>query len=266
MRRRAGARSDRRHRERRRRRLRRLGGFGGGGGVNRGNIQLLLDAEGRAHAVERADRHGPAPPAVGHPRRDHPRQRVGRQQPAEPVPLGRRRTAAAAACRSRSAARTWTTRSGWRRRRRSCSTRCPASPTRASAATKGGPSSPCASIAPKAALLGVSATRVANTIRTNVAGTQAAMYRAGRQRVPDHRPPARGRAAGRHRRRRRAGQHAAGQVMPAKNLMRVENAVGPVADRAQEPAADRLRQRRARDDAERGGGGRRGAAARSCTA
>ena len=61
----------------------------------------------------------------------------------------------------------------------------------------------------KAALLGVSATTLANTIRTNVAGTQAALFRAGREGIPDCRPAARGRTPERQRRRQRARQHGA---------------------------------------------------------
>jgi HAE1 family hydrophobic/amphiphilic exporter-1 len=79
----------------------------------------------------------------------------------------------------------------------------------------------------KAALLGISATTVANTIRTNVAGTQAALFRQEGQEYPiivrlriDER------------------QNIAdvndvlistpqGQVLPAKNLMRVEDSIGP---------------------------------------
>jgi HAE1 family hydrophobic/amphiphilic exporter-1 len=79
----------------------------------------------------------------------------------------------------------------------------------------------------KAALFGLSATTVANTIRTNVSGTQAAMFRElGNEypivvRLPED---------------ERQGvtdvedvlvMTPQGQVLPAKNLMRVENAVGP---------------------------------------
>ena len=52
-----------------------------------------------------------------------------------------------------------------------------ASPTRRSAAKRAGPSWPSASIGPKAALLGLSVSGVANTIRTNISGTQAAIFR-----------------------------------------------------------------------------------------
>ncbi len=75
----------------------------------------------------------------------------------------------------------------------------------------------------KAALLGLTVTGVANTIRTNVAGTQAAMFREARQRVSDRRAPAPGRP-------RRASSTSAtccsarrgGQVLQAKNLMVVD--------------------------------------------
>ncbi len=79
----------------------------------------------------------------------------------------------------------------------------------------------------KAALLGVSATTVANTIRTNIAGTQAAMYRQAGNEYP---------IIVRLREEERQGITDVedvligignGRVMPAKNLMQVENAVGP---------------------------------------
>ncbi len=47
-------------------------------------------AERRADPFERADRHGPAAPAGRNPRRDRPRQCVGRQPADEPFPLRRR--------------------------------------------------------------------------------------------------------------------------------------------------------------------------------
>jgi HAE1 family hydrophobic/amphiphilic exporter-1 len=79
----------------------------------------------------------------------------------------------------------------------------------------------------KAALLGVSATTLANTIRTNVSGTQAALFREGGKEYP---------IIVRLREEERqdvndidnvlvsTGQ---GVVMPARNLMRIEDAVGP---------------------------------------
>jgi len=81
----------------------------------------------------------------------------------------------------------------------------------------------------KAALFGISATTVANTIRTNVAGTQAAMFREHGNEYP---------IVVRLREDERQGvadvedvlvSTAQGQVVPAKNLMRVENAIGPTA-------------------------------------
>jgi HAE1 family hydrophobic/amphiphilic exporter-1 len=79
----------------------------------------------------------------------------------------------------------------------------------------------------KAALFGLTATAVANTIRTNVAGTQAAFFREHgneypiivrlredeRQRITDVEDV--------------LVTAANGQVLPVKNLMRVESAVGP---------------------------------------
>jgi hydrophobic/amphiphilic exporter-1 (mainly G- bacteria), HAE1 family len=81
---------------------------------------------------------------------------------------------------------------------------------------------------PKAALLGLTVTGIANTIRTNVAGTQAAMFREKgneypiivrlredeRQQIDDVRDV--------------LVSNALGQVLPAKNLMTVENETGPV--------------------------------------
>lgn len=79
----------------------------------------------------------------------------------------------------------------------------------------------------KAALLGVSASTVANTIRTNVAGQQAAVFRQGGQEYP---------IIVRLREEERQGvsdvndiliSTPTGQVLQAKNLMKVEDAVGP---------------------------------------
>jgi HAE1 family hydrophobic/amphiphilic exporter-1 len=81
---------------------------------------------------------------------------------------------------------------------------------------------------PKAALLGLRVTDVANTIRTNIGGTQAAFYRergneypiivrlrvADRERVADVNDVLIGTASG--------------QVLPAKNLMDVRSQTGPV--------------------------------------
>jgi HAE1 family hydrophobic/amphiphilic exporter-1 len=80
----------------------------------------------------------------------------------------------------------------------------------------------------KAALLGVSATQLAETIRTNVAGTQAAMYRTSGNEYPII-------VRLREDERQNVGDVnnvlvslPQGRVLPAKNLMRVEDAVGPV--------------------------------------
>jgi HAE1 family hydrophobic/amphiphilic exporter-1 len=81
---------------------------------------------------------------------------------------------------------------------------------------------------PKAALLGLTVTGIANTIRTNVAGTQAAMYRESGNEYP---------IIVRLRESERQQiddvsdvllSSAQGQVLPAKSLMSVERETGPV--------------------------------------
>ena len=80
---------------------------------------------------------------------------------------------------------------------------------------------------PKAALLGMSVSGVANTIRTNVGGTQAAFYRERGKEYPIV-------VRLREEDRRRAESiddvlisTPSGQVLPAKNLLMVETATGP---------------------------------------
>jgi HAE1 family hydrophobic/amphiphilic exporter-1 len=82
--------------------------------------------------------------------------------------------------------------------------------------------------APKAALLGLSVTSVANTIRTNVAGTQAAFFRERGFEYPII-------VRLREEDRRRVVDvddvlvsTPGGQVLPARNLMKVETQTGPV--------------------------------------
>jgi HAE1 family hydrophobic/amphiphilic exporter-1 len=79
----------------------------------------------------------------------------------------------------------------------------------------------------KAALLGVSATAVANTLRTNLSGTQAALYRTGGKEYP---------IIVRLREDQRQDvvdvegvliSTPQGAVLPVKNLMTIDNAVGP---------------------------------------
>ena len=81
---------------------------------------------------------------------------------------------------------------------------------------------------PKAALLGLTVTSIANTIRTNVAGTQAAMYREHGNEYP---------IVVRLRQEERQAVNdvgdvlvntTSGQATPAKNLVHVENETGPV--------------------------------------
>ena len=101
---------------------------------------------------------------------------------------------------------------------------------------------------PKAALFGLTVTGVAETIRTNVAGTQAAMFRehgneypiivrlreADREQVSDVEDV--------------LVSTAQGQVLPAKNLMTIQNETGPTQiDRKTRSASSRsLPSRKAR--------------------
>jgi hydrophobic/amphiphilic exporter-1 (mainly G- bacteria), HAE1 family len=81
---------------------------------------------------------------------------------------------------------------------------------------------------PKAALLGLTVTGIANTIRTNVAGTQAAMYREKGNEYPiivRLREEERQQISDVHDVLLNTSM---GQVMPAKNLVTVENETGPV--------------------------------------
>ena len=209
------------------------------------SMQHPAQAEGRAEALERSDRAGSAPSARRHSRRHRPRERVGRQPAAEPLPLGRQQRRRPALARD-PRRQISTTRASSRRPRKICSTRYPGVADARLGRDEGRPELAVRVDRAKAALLGLSATTVANTIRTNVAGTQAALFRAARQGIPDHRPAARRRAPGGRRRRatcwsaRRSGQVLPGEEPDARRRRR-----RPDADSAQEPAAHRLRQRRA---------------------
>ena len=117
---------------------------------------------------------------------------------------------------------------------------CPASPTRASAATKAGPSWRSASIA-RRRRCSASAPRPSPT---RSAPTSPARRRRCSARQGNEYP-----IIVRLREDERQDvtdvddvlvSTPQGQVLPAKNLMRVEDAVGPIADPAQEPAADHL--------------------------
>ena len=90
---------------------------------------------------------------------------------------------------------------------------------------------------PKAALLGLSVTGVANSIRTSVGGTQAAYFREGGNEYPiivRLREEDRGRVEDISNILLSTSQ---GQVIEAKNLMTVQQPVGPDRDPAQESGA-----------------------------
>ena len=103
----------------------------------------------------------------------------------------------------------------------------------------------------KAAMLGLTVTGVANTIRTNLAGTQAAMFREGGNEYP---------IVVRLREEDRSEISSVGDVLlstPQGQVVAGEERhghgarAGTGADRAQESGAHPARQRRSRDDAER---------------
>ena len=117
----------------------------------------------------------------------------------------------------------------------------------------------------KAAMLGLTVTGVANTIRTNLAGTQAAMFREAGNEYP---------IVVRLRERTASRSSSVGDVLlstPRPGAAGQErdgdrSRAGPGADRAQEPGAHPARQRRSRNDAQRGGRRGAGAAARDAGA
>ena len=113
----------------------------------------------------------------------------------------------------------------------------------------------------KAALLGVSATTLANTIRTNVSGTQAALFREAGKEYPiivrlreDERQDA-------DRRRQRAHLDRFGDGHAGQEPDAARRRGRPDADSAEESAAHQLRQRRTGNHAERSREGGAGSAA-----
>ena len=238
------------------------GGGGGGSSVNRGSMQLLLKPKDERKRIERSDRAwtcGASSPAF--PGVIVRANAVGRQQPDEPVPVAAA-TTAAAGCRSKSAATTWTTRARWRRRAKDLLDTVPGVADARLGRDDGRPELAVRVDRAKAALLGVSAsTRGEHDSHERRRHAGGAVPPA-RQGIPDHRPPARRPSARRSatsatcssaRRRARSCQ--------AKNLMRVDDAVGPSQIQRKNQQRIALRQRRARGHAERGGEGRAGPAA-----
>ena len=150
------------------------GGFGGGS-THRGNVNVRLVPRDERDAHQRTDRHAAAPRAVGHPRRDRPRPPVRR--PAEhDARHGRRRRRRPPVDRD-PRPRPRRRRSRSPRTSRPCSIRRPGIADSRLQREEGRPELAVRVDRDKAALLGLTVTGVANTIRTNVAGTQAAMFR-----------------------------------------------------------------------------------------
>ena len=202
----------------------------GGGGVHGWRIEPRAGPgsarhEGQAGAVERGHRPGPEPPAAGnHPRGHHPDPRVGRQPAVQPHHRRRRRLASVAGDPRRRPARSL---SRWPRAPRPSWTRCQKSRNARVGRDDGRPELAIQVDRPKAALLGLSVTGVANSIRTSVGGTQAAFFRESgneypivvrlreedRERVEDLNDLLIGTPQG--------------QVLQAKNLLTLRNQAGP---------------------------------------
>ena len=103
---------------------------------------------------------------------------------------------------------------------------------------------------PKAAMLGLTVSGIANTIQTNVAGTQAAFFRERGYEYPivvRLREEDRGRVSDVSDILISTPQ---GQVLQAKNLMKVETEQGPVEIQRKNQERHHARERRARDDAQ----------------
>ena len=205
------------------------GGGGGGGGfgnqqTNRGNITVRLVPKDERQRIERADRHGPAAPAVRPARR-------GRSAPAPPAASRcaclAAAAATAAASRSRSAATTSTSRRGWPATSSRSSTPRPGIADSRLGRDEGRPELAVRVDRDKAAMLGMTVTGVAETIRTNVAGTQAAFFRESGNEYP---------IVVRLREEDREEVSSVGdvllsipggRVLPAKNVMVVDRDTGP---------------------------------------
>ncbi len=115
---------------------------------------------------------------------------------------------------------------------------------------------------PKAALFGLNTTQVANTIRTNVAGTVAAQYPPGRLRVSDHRSAEAGRSRAGVGRQRRHGQHGQRRGLACQKRHGHSVAARAEPDRTKKSGAHGDGQRRAGDSTQPGCQGRHGAPSR----
>ncbi len=203
---------------------------GGGGGGNRGNIQLLLtpkDERTRSSeqiAMDLRRQLSGIPGVIVRANASGGNNQMNRflSGGAEAA------SGAAAAWRSKSAARTSTESQRVAQAAKDLLDTVPGIADARLGRDEGRPELAVRVDRAKAALFGVSATTVANTIRTNVAGTQAAMFRQSGKEYP---------IIVRLREDERQVttdvedvlvSTPQGQVLPAKNLMRVESAVGPV--------------------------------------
>ncbi len=110
---------------------------------------------------------------------------------------------------------------------------------------------------PKAALLGLSVTNVADSIRTNVAGHAGSVLPTARQRISDHRPAAGGRPRARRRRQRRVDQRPERTGDAGEKPAHAAQSVGADRNPAQESGAYPPRLGGTGSRAERGREGRR---------
>ena len=160
-------------------------------------------AQGRAQALERADR-ARSEPAAGErdSGRDHHDPRLGRQLADEPDHGRRRQPAVARDPRRRPADRRRTLAQA----AKNVMDKVPEVRNARVGRDEGRPELAIQVDRPKAALLGLSVTNVAESISTSVGGTPGRVLPRVRQRVPDHRPAARGGPAAGQRRQRRPDQ------------------------------------------------------------
>ena len=228
---------------------------------SRGNINILLTPKDERTRSSEQIAQDLRRQLAGHSRRGRPRERGGRQPGPQSPAVGRRQQRRRPALAGDPRRETSTSRRDSPRPLKELLDNTPGVADARLGRDEGRPELAVRVDRAKAALLGVSATTLANTIRTNVSGTQAALFRQGGKEYPivvrlreDERQNV-------DRRRQRARQHGgrrrdAGEEPDAHRRRRRSDA-----DSAQEPAAHQLRQRRTGNHAERSGQGRPGAAA-----
>ena len=159
------------------------GGFGGGG-TSRGSIQLFLVPKDQRERSSDQIAFDLRRQLAGIPGRHRAGQRERRQQPAQPADVGRRRTTTADAWRVEIRGEDL---EAGRRLAQEVQDLLQTTPGIADPRLARDEARPELAVQvdrPKAALFGLNTTQVANTIRTNVAGTTAAQFRQGGYEYP----------------------------------------------------------------------------------